>query len=86
MNSQHVGGSGEMLLLAGKGLLNVEPLELGHGFLKENLSVQHLFDQGFKLTTNLHFVAFSAFLKTRPYRGERVNAGPGYNSFPVRSR
>lgn len=60
MNSEHVGGSREMLLLARKGFLNVEPFELRHGFLKKNLSVQHLFDQGFKLATNLHFVAFKA--------------------------
>ena len=71
MNSQHVSGSGEMLLLARKGLLNVEPLELRHGFLKENLSVQHLFNQGFKLATNLHFVAFRALVKTRAYRGAK---------------
>lgn len=54
MNSEHVGGSREVLPLPGERLLNVEPFELRHGFLKENLPVEHLLNQCFKLTTKLH--------------------------------
>lgn len=52
--AQNTGGARQMLFMAGEGFLDVELLKLRDGFVEHYLSVEHLFDKGFKASTHLH--------------------------------
>ena len=52
MDSEHHRGFREVLFVPGEGLLYIELLKLADGFVEEDMSFQHLVDQGFETVVN----------------------------------
>src|SRR5215467_13420144 len=52
MDAEHGGGVGDVLLVTGECLLDVELLEFAERFVKKDVAFEHFVDQGFKAVMN----------------------------------